>query len=83
MTDNRARLEWRCRRGTKELDLLMQAWLRQEFDRSGAAEQRAFLELLDWPDDALIRLLLGQDRADDAEVEALARKIRALPLPRP
>lgn len=83
MTDNRARLEWRCRRGTKELDWLMQTWLEREFDRSGAAEQSAFLALLDWPDDALIRLLLGQDRSDDAEVDALAHKIRALPLPRP
>lgn len=80
---NRSHLEWRCRRGTKELDLLMQGWLRLEFDRSPEAQQQAFLELLDWPDDALSRLLLGQDQTDHAEVNALAAQIRTLPLSRP
>ena len=80
---HRTRLEWRCRRGTKELDLLMQTWLRQEFDRSGDSEQQVFLELLDWQDDALSRLLLGQVESGNADVNALAAKIRALPLSRP
>ena len=80
---HRTRLEWRCRRGTKELDLLMQTWLRQEFDRSGDSEQQVFLELLDWQDDDLARLLLGQVESGNADVNALAAKIRALPLSRP
>jgi len=81
--ESRARLAWLCRRGTKELDLLLQAWLAQAFERSSAAEQRAFLALLDWPDDALGRLLLGQDRAADPELDALADRIRAVSLHRP
>ena len=80
---NLSRLAWRCRRGTKELDLLLQTWLEQEFERSSDAEQRIFLALLDWPDDRLGRLLLGQDRAADAEVDGLAGRIRALSLSRP
>ena len=71
-------LEWRCRRGTKELDLMMQTWLREEFDRSPEVEQQAFLELLDWPDDKLIRLLLGYGQADNPKLNELAGKIRAL-----
>ena len=78
-----AQLEWRCRRGTKELDLLLQTWLRQEFDHSTEAEKQGFLELLDWPDDALSRLLLGQDEADKPKVNDLAGKIRSLSLSRP
>jgi antitoxin CptB len=76
-------LEWRCRRGTKELDLLLQAWLAEAHDRAGAAERQAFVRLLEWPDDALGRLLLGQARAEDPELDALARHIRALSPPRP
>ncbi len=76
-------LEWRCRRGTRELDLLMQTWRRWEFDRSSEQEKQVFVELLDWPDDALARLLLGQAGSGNAEVDALAAKIRALPLSRP
>ena len=78
-----SRLEWRCRRGTKELDLLMQTWLRVEFDRSSEAEKQAFLVLLDWQDDALARLLLGQDESDNADVTALAAKIRTLTASQP
>jgi len=80
---DRSRLEWRCRRGTKELDLLMQSWLHLEFDRSGVAEQQVFLRLMDWQDDALARLLLGQVEDDNAEVNALAAKIRTLTVSRP
>jgi len=80
---NRAQLEWRCRRGTKELDLLMQTWLRQEFDHSTEAERQAFLELLEWPDDQLIHLLIGSDVSDQPRINELAGKIRALSLSRP
>jgi antitoxin CptB len=78
-----ARLNWLCRRGTKELDLLLQTWLTQEFERSTEAEQQVFLRLLDWQDDKLGRLLVGQDRAADAEVDELGRRIRALSVSRP
>lgn len=81
--EDRARLEWRCRRGTKELDMMMQAWLRQGFEQSSEAERQAFIELLDWSDDALARLLFGQHESDKADVNAFAAKIRALPLSLP
>jgi antitoxin CptB len=80
---NRAQVEWRCRRGTKELDLLMQTWLWREFDNSTEADQRAFLELLEWPDDKLIRLLLGHGLADNTKLNNLAGKIRSVSLSRP
>jgi antitoxin CptB len=79
----RSRLEWRCRRGTRELDLLLQNWLARDFEQASAAERQTFAQLLDWPDDALSRLLLNQQAADDPAIEALARRIRALPLSRP
>jgi len=77
---SRPRLEWLCRRGTKELDLLLQTWLSQEYGRSSEAEQLAFQGLLDWPDDKLIHLLLGLGGADLPDVNTLAGKIRALSL---
>ena len=80
---NRSCLEWRCRRGTKELDLLLQTWLRHGFDRSSETERQAFLELLDWPDDKLIRLLLGLGAADHPKLNELAGKIRTLSLSSP
>ena len=78
-----SRLEWNCRRGTKELDLMLQTWLRQEFDHSTLSEQQAFVELLDWPDDKLIRLLVGNGQTDTLDTNELAGKIRALSLSGP
>jgi antitoxin CptB len=72
---NSSRLEWRCHRGTKELDLLMQTWLRQEFDRSTDEDQQAFLELLDWPDNQLIHLLLGPMHSAHPRLKKLAQKM--------
>ncbi len=76
------RLEWRCRRGTRELDLLLLTWLVEKFDHASHLDQQAFLDLLDWPDDELTRLLLGQAVSTNPAVNTLAAKIRALSLPR-
>jgi antitoxin CptB len=78
-----ARLEWRCRRGTHELDLLLGRWLREGFDRSGEDERKLFLALLEWEDDVLARLLLGQETSSDPDVNALAARIRALSVANP
>ncbi len=77
-----AGLEWRCRRGTRELDLLLLTWLVEEFDHASHSDQQAFLQLLDWPDDQLTRLLLGQAVSINTAVNTLAGKIRALSLSR-
>lgn len=80
---NHSCLQWRCRRGTRELDLLLQTWLSREFEQSNADEQQAFVEMLEWPDDQLIHLLLGPKESDRLIVNTLARKIRTLSLHRP
>jgi len=56
---DRSRLAWRCRRGSKELDLLLLGWLARHFE-SATAEQRArFAALLELPDPELARYLLA------------------------
>lgn len=77
----RKALEWRCRRGTKELDYWMQGWLARGFDQSNSVEQALFVQMLEWPDDTLLRRLLGQEEPSDAATIHLIAKIRAMPLP--
>ncbi|MBK8162382.1 MAG: succinate dehydrogenase assembly factor 2 [Gammaproteobacteria bacterium] len=43
----RARLHWQCRRGMRELDLLLQAYLDHAYDGAADAERAAFRRLLD------------------------------------
>jgi antitoxin CptB len=54
-----SRLKWRCRRGMKELDLLLLRWLERGWPRADAERRRAFEWLLEQPDPDLADWLLG------------------------
>jgi len=73
------RLRWRCRRGMKELDQLLEHWLDQQWAASSEAQRGVFLRLLACEDDRLWRWFLGHENAPDAELDALVQRIRALP----
>ena len=69
------RLRWRCRRGMRELDLLLERWFELHFEAAGAARQRAFRWLLDEPDPQIVGWLFGRIRPDDPELAALVDDI--------
>jgi antitoxin CptB len=54
-------LYWRCRRGTKELDVLLDRYLRSLYPSASMEEKQAFDQLLRLPDDELADYLLGND----------------------
>jgi len=56
---DRARLRWRCRRGMKELDMLLERYLDQRFAIAPADEQTLFLQLLDCEDPDLWSWVIG------------------------
>jgi antitoxin CptB len=70
------RLLWRCRRGMKELDILLERFARGSLPRAGDAERRAFERLLGLPDPLLAGYLLGEDRPGDRELRELTARIR-------
>jgi antitoxin CptB len=59
------RLRWRCRRGMKELDLLLARYVEERFCSASHAEQQAFRQLLDAQDPVIYAYLLGQERAPE------------------
>jgi len=71
-------LLWRCRRGMKELDILLERFARQALPRAPAAERLAFERLLGLPDPLLAGYLLGEDRPGDRELCELTARIRDL-----
>lgn len=73
-----ARLRWLCRRGCKELDLLLERYLCGAYGYASGTEQRLFEHLLQLPDDRLQGLLLGLSKSSDREWEDLAAKIRSI-----
>ncbi|MEN8133142.1 MAG: succinate dehydrogenase assembly factor 2 [Pseudomonadota bacterium] len=72
-----ARLEWRCRRGTLELDLLMSRYLKERYPTVEDKQQHAFQRLLEYSDDVLQDLLTGQVVAQDREVADVIKQIRS------
>ena len=74
-----AKLKWRCRRGTKELDFLLENYLDKYYTQADMAEQALFVELLGFQDNQLIWFLLGEELPDNQGLQALVKKIRTNP----
>jgi len=72
------RLLWRCRRGMKELDLLLGYYARATLAGASAGERAAFAELLALPDPLLAAFLLGELEPEPAHLAQLVGRIRAL-----
>ena len=71
------RLLWRCRRGMKELDVLLERFARSELPTASPEERRTLDRFLELPDPVLVDYLLGQAIPDDAELALLVQRIAA------
>jgi antitoxin CptB len=71
----RKRLEWRCRRGMKELDFLLLRYLRDQHARASSDERAAFEEFLELPDPDLARYLIAGDVPSEPRIAALCRAL--------
>jgi antitoxin CptB len=69
------KLLWRCRRGMKELDILLTRYLEEQFCDAPAAHQEAFRTLLEAPDTDIYGYLLGQRRPPTALLSSLIERI--------
>lgn len=74
------RLRWRCRRGMKELDLLLVRWLDRRYAAASADERAAFGRLLQAQDPELVAWLLRGQPAPDAGLQGLVDDLLALPV---
>ena len=72
------RLRWRCRRGMKELDVLLDRFAQQLLPLASQAECRVFAELLALPDPLLEGYLLRGEPAAEPHLAQAVGRIRAL-----
>jgi antitoxin CptB len=68
-------LLWRCRRGMKELDVLLERYAAAALPRAGAGERRLLARLLDHPDPQLAGYFLGGEVPAEPEMAALVTRI--------
>lgn len=71
------RLLWRCRRGMKELDVLLERFARTRYAAVPPDQKRAFARLLDLPDPDLVDYLFGYVTPPDPELARLTQLITA------
>lgn len=75
--DTEARsLLWRCRRGMKELDVLLGRYAAAALPQAGPAERRLLAQLLERPDPELAGYFLGGEAPPEPEMAALVTRIR-------
>ena len=71
-------LRWRCRRGMKELDVLLERFAQQLLPAASAADCRVFAELLALPDPVLAGYLLGGVVPVELHLAQATARIRTL-----
>jgi antitoxin CptB len=70
------RLAWRCRRGMKELDLLLTGYLRDRWLQASPREKAAFERILELPDPLLAAYLMQHENPTDPDLENLLAVLR-------
>ena len=68
-------LKWRCRRGMRELDVVLERHLESRYPTASAAEQAAFCRLLELEDPELYTYLTGRSEPQDPEFSAIVRQL--------
>jgi antitoxin CptB len=73
------KLRWRCRRGMKELDLLLTRFVDEQYAAAPPAERLAFHRLLDLQDPLIYDYLVGRQAPADAVLCALIGRMTGAP----
>ena len=78
MSGEEGRFAWRCRRGMKELDLVLTRYLRQRWPAATVTERACFERILELPDPLLAACLTGRERAPDPELQKMVDLLRSV-----
>ncbi len=75
---NRKKLEWQCRRGMLELDVILCPFLERHFDSLKQPQQQAFVNLLSYPDPDIYTWVMGFGKCEDLSLVEIIDNIRDL-----
>lgn len=73
---DQSRLKWQCRRGMRELDVLLTAYCEKVYPVSDELQKSAFRKVLELPDPELMRYLLSGENPADPELADVVDCIR-------
>ncbi len=70
------RVRWSCRRGLLELDLVLERFVKDHYERLSQREKDVLRELLKLPDNDLLDLAMGRADTTDPEYGDLIKLMR-------
>ena len=76
MDGEKSKLLWRCRRGIREMDIVLQDFIHQQFDGLSEQDQASFRKLLDEADLDILNWLMQRDTPEDDELKHIVSIIR-------
>lgn len=71
-----SRLLWRCRRGIREMDIVLQDFLSRAYDDLPESDQRLFRDLLDESDLDILNWLMGKEQPASAGLRRIIGLLR-------
>lgn len=74
VVENR-RLRWRCRRGMKELDVLLERFVNEQYETLSTPQRQTFADFLELPDPIIASYLLGHEVPTEPALATLTQLI--------
>ena len=74
--ENKARINWACRRGMRELDISIMPFFENEYDTLSDDDKRLFVRLLECADPDLFNWLMNHGRPDDEDLYYIVKLIQ-------
>jgi len=73
---HKAKLKWHCRRGMRELDLLLDEFLENRYQTLSTIGRHSFERLLDCSNKDLVDWIMGGDLPQDEQLAEIVSRIR-------
>ena len=71
------KLVWRCRRGVRELDVLLTAFLEKQYPSLSQDEKQAFHDFLEIQDPVIMDWLFDKAQPDDNRLRIIVEKLQS------
>jgi len=70
-----SRLRWRCRRGMRELDVLLTRYLEHRYANASRGQQQAFEAVLELQDPTILAYLTGSQVSDHQAIRDVIQQL--------
>ena len=77
-TANLSRMRWHCRRGMRELDVLLTRYFEEIYPSAAVQHQQAFSDLLDLQDPLIMAYVTGKQAPDSKDIADVIQQLTHL-----